>query len=92
MLAGDLSPASESHHLVDKTEHSKTFCSPYKVKRVFREQETEYRGIAWETLGRLLASLWALFYVPLYLILIIDLPRLSINAQFRKLGPEQRNT
>lgn len=46
LLACDLSPASEAHHLGDKTEHSKTFCSPYKVKSVFREQETEYRGIA----------------------------------------------
>ena len=92
MLAGDLSPASEAHHLGDKTEHSKTFCSPYKVKSVFREQETEYRGIAQETLGRLLTSLRALLFVALYLILIIDLPRLSIKAQYRKPGPGQQNT
>ena len=39
-----------------------------------------------ETLGGILASVWTLLNVYLYLILIIDLPRLPIKAQYRKPG------
>lgn len=77
-----------SHHLSDKTEHSKAFWSPNKVKSLLREQETEYWGIAKETLGGFPASLLALLNVCSYLILIIDLPRLSVKVQYRKPSPD----